>query len=221
MSSGHCHLVDDRLWVPHARRDPLAGLVPEPTPLLAHLLFAATAASTAVYTFCELRLMRVETPCRACGGAAVEPSGLPRWIVSSIWFVRSIWGPGGAGLHGHLCALRALTCCPASCSERVSATARCRESAAGPVPGRLRSRSSRASPIHGCCWLRDDAAHLRLRRRCRRHGVAPGQPPQGAHGRWSVVFFLLLGNVETSLIYWRNLAMPIVLSPLYLGVVAR
>ena len=36
----------------------------------------------------------------------------------------------------------------------------------------------------------------------------------------SVEFFLLLGNVETALIYWQNLPIPIVLSPLYLGLVA-
>ena len=35
----------------------------------------------------------------------------------------------------------------------------------------------------------------------------------------SVVLFLILGNIETALIYWRNLPIPIVLSPLYLGLV--
>ena len=67
--------------------------------------------------------------------------------------------------------------------------------------------------------LFDDGDAPHLCRGCQRDRMAPRRPPEGTHDRGSVAFFLLLGNVETALIYWAQLRMPIVLSPLYLGLI--
>ena len=187
---------------------------------LAHLLFAATAASTAVYTCCELRLMRVETPAELLVALRWSHLAFFCWIVSSIWFVRIYLGAGRRWLAWTLCALRALYLLP---SFLFGASVNYRE-----------ITSLRQVPFLGDSvtifkgipnpWMLlgyatmllififvVDASITAWRLGDRRKALMVGG---------SVVFFLLLGNVETSLIYWRNLAMPIVLSPLYLGVVA-
>ena len=66
----------------------------------AHLLFAATAASTAVFTFCELWLMRVETPEELLTALKWGHLSLLLWLVSIIWFVRLHLGAGRLWLAG-------------------------------------------------------------------------------------------------------------------------
>ena len=98
----------------------------------AHLLFSATAVSTAAFTFCELRLMRAETPAELLTGIEWGHVAMLFWLVSIIWFVRLYLGAGRLWLAWTVCALRASTCCPISCWGRMSTTARSR--ACGSVP---------------------------------------------------------------------------------------
>ena len=180
---GHRHLVDDRVGVPDAGGDLWAGVVQEPH-RLAHLLFAATAASTAVFTFCELWLMRVETPGELLRGAEVGTSGLALLArVDHLVRAASIWGPGGSGSHGPSAFCARSTCCPGSCGTGCQLP-RDHESAAGPVSGRVRHDLQRHPQSMDAARPRDDVADPHLRRGCQRHGLAPGRPPQGAHGRW-------------------------------------
>ena len=53
----------------------------------ANLLFAMTAASTAAFTFCELRQMRVGTPAELLSSMRWTHVALLGLLVSTAWFV--------------------------------------------------------------------------------------------------------------------------------------
>ena len=53
----------------------------------AHLLFSMTAASTAAFTFCELWLMRAQTPAELLEAMRWGHVAVLFWLVSIVWFV--------------------------------------------------------------------------------------------------------------------------------------
>ena len=186
----------------------------------AHLLFAATAASTAVFTFCELWLMRVETPGELLTALKWGHLALLFWLVSIIWFVRLHLGTGRLWLAGTLCVLRALYLAPTFLL--------------GPSFLYREITSLRRVPLLGeyvtiftvitSPWMLigqalnfmviffvADASVTAWRRGERRKALIVGG---------GVEFFLILGILESALIYWAQLPIPILLSPFYLGMVA-
>ena len=78
----------------------------------AHLLFSATAASTAAFTFCELWLMRVQTPGELLHALNWGHVALLFWFVSIIWFVRFYLGAGRLWLAWPLTVIRVLYVLP-------------------------------------------------------------------------------------------------------------
>ena len=186
----------------------------------AHLLFAATAASTAVFTFCELWLMRVETPLQFLTAMKWGHVAMLVWMVSIVWFVRFYLGTGRRWLAWTVCILRALYLLPtflfgASVNYREITNLRPVVFLGEPVtifkgipnPWMLLGYATMVLILVFVA----DASITAWRRGDRRKALMAGG---------SVAFFLLLGNVETALIYWQNLPIPIILSPLYLGLVA-
>ena len=186
----------------------------------AHLLFAATAASTAVFTFCELWLMRVETPGELLTALKWGHLALLFWLVSIIWFVRLHLGTGRLWLAGTLCVLRALYLAPMFLL--------------GPSFLYREITSLRRVPLLGeyvtiftvitSPWMLigqalnfmviffvADASVTAWRRGERRKALIVGG---------GVEFFLILGILESALIYWAQFPIPILLSPFYLGMVA-
>ena len=75
----------------------------------AHLLFSVTAASTTAFTFCELWMMRAETPGELL--AAIRWAHVPLffWLVSITWFVRIYLGAGRLWLAWTISGLRAFS----------------------------------------------------------------------------------------------------------------
>ena len=186
----------------------------------AHLLFAATAASTAVFTFCELWLMRVETPGELLTALKWGHLALLLWLVSIIWFVRLHLGAGRLWLAGTLCVLRAFYLVPMF--------------VLGPTFLYREITSLRRVPLLGeyvtiftvitSPWMLigqalnfmviffvADASVTAWRRGERRKALIVGG---------GVEFFLILGMLESALIYWAQVPIPILLSPFYLGMVA-
>jgi signal transduction histidine kinase len=78
----------------------------------AHLLFAVTAASTAVFAFFELWMMRAQTPEEL--NTAMRWGHVPMffWLLSLLWFVSSYLDAGRRWLAWTICALRALFVLP-------------------------------------------------------------------------------------------------------------
>ena len=74
-----------------------------------HLFFSLTAVSTAAFTFCELWMMRAETPDELL--AAMRWAHVPLFVlvVSIIWFVRFYLGAGRLWLAWTICGLRAFS----------------------------------------------------------------------------------------------------------------
>ena len=186
----------------------------------AHLLFAATAASTAVFTFCELWLMRVETPGELLMALKWGHLSLLLWLVSIIWFVRLHLGAGRLWLAFTLSVLRAIYLVPMF--------------VLGPTFLYREVTSLRRVPLLGEAvtiftvitspWMLigqalnfmviffvADASVTAWRRGERRKALIVGG---------GVEFFLILGLLESALIYWAQVPIPILLSPFYLGMVA-
>ncbi len=186
----------------------------------AHLLFAATAASTAVFTFCELWLMRVETPGELLTALKWGHLSLLLWLVSIIWFVRLHLGAGRLWLAFTLSVLRAIYLVPMF--------------VLGPTFLYQEVTSLRRVPLLGEAvtiftvitspWMLigqalnfmviffvADASVTAWRRGERRKALIVGG---------GVEFFLILGLLESALIYWAQVPIPILLSPFYLGMVA-
>jgi PAS domain S-box-containing protein len=186
----------------------------------AHLLFAATAASTAVFTFCELWLMRVETPGELLTALKWGHFSLLLWLVSIIWFVRLHLGAGRLWLAFTLSVLRAIYLVPMF--------------VLGPTFLYQEVTSLRRVPLLGedvtiftvitspsmligqalnfmVIFFVADASVTAWRRGERRKALIVGG---------GVEFFLILGLLESALIYWAQVPLPILLSPFYLGMVA-
>ena len=75
----------------------------------AHLLFSVTAASTPAFAFCELWLMRAQTPAEFLAALRWAHVPLFFWLVSIIWFVRIYLGAGRRWLAWTITGLRALS----------------------------------------------------------------------------------------------------------------
>ena len=184
-----------------------------------HLLFATTAAATAVFTFCELWLMRVETPGELLTALKWGHLALLFWLVSIIWFVRLHLGAGRLWLAWTLCVVRPCYLAPMFLL--------------GPTFLYPEVTSLRHVPLLGedvtiftvitSPWMLigqainltiiffvADASVTAWRRGERRKALIVGG---------GVVFFLLLGLLESALIYWAQAPIPILLSPFYLGMV--
>ena len=84
-----------------------AGVVPEPHRPGPICSLPLTAVSTAVFTFDELSLMRAETPGELLTALKWGHLALLFWLVSIIWFVRLHLGTGRLWLAGTLSVLRA------------------------------------------------------------------------------------------------------------------
>ena len=72
----------------------------------ANLLFCLTAVPTAAFAFCELRMMRAETPAEFA--TTLKWAHVPVWllVVSLVWFVRLFLNAGRPWLAWTVCGLR-------------------------------------------------------------------------------------------------------------------
>ena len=185
----------------------------------AHLLFAATAASTAAFTFCELRQMRAGTPGELLAAMRWTHVSLLCLLVSTVWFVTLYLGAGRRWLAWTVSGLRALYLLVALLIW-------------GNV-NYLEITSLQRMPFLGDSvtvfqglrnpWMLfgyvtmllilifvADASVTAWRRGERRKALMVGG---------SVEFFLLLGTVQAALIHWAHLPIPVFISPLYVGLV--
>lgn len=185
-----------------------------------HLLFSTTAASTAVFTFCELRLMQAETPGDLLAAMQWGHVALLIWLVSIIWFVTLYLGTGRRWLAWTICGLRVLYLLPAFLLGRnvnfLEITSLQQVPLLGepvtifkgiPNPWSLFGYTTMVMILVFVA----DASVTAWRRGFRRQALMVGG---------SAEFFLVIGTLETALIFWANLPLPILLSPLYLGLVA-
>ena len=74
-----------------------------------HLFFAVTAASTTAFTFCELWMMRAETPGDFLVALRWVHVPLFLWLVSITWFVWTYLGAGRRWMAWTVCGLRAFS----------------------------------------------------------------------------------------------------------------
>ena len=186
----------------------------------AHLFFAATAAATAVFTFDELWLLRAGTPGELLTALKWGHLALLFWLVSIVWFIRLYLGAGRLWLAATLCVLRAFYLVPTFL--------------VGPSFLYREITSLRRVPLLGdyvtiftvitSPWMLvgqvinlmilffvADASVTAWRRGERQKALIVG----GGIG-----FFLTLGMLESALVYWAEVPIPILLSPFYLGMVA-
>ena len=113
----------------------------------AHLLFSVTAASTAAFAFCELWMMRAQTPGELLAAMRWAHVPLFFWLVSIIWFVRIYLGAGRLWLAWTISGLRAfclLAHIPGGAERQLP---RGHEPAAHPVSRRIRHGPRQACPI--------------------------------------------------------------------------
>ena len=185
----------------------------------ANLLFAMTTASTAAFTLCELRQMRVGTPGELLSAMRWTHVALLGVLVSTTWFVTLYLGAGRRWLAWTVSGLRAFYLLVAFLIW-------------GNV-NYLEITSLRHVPFLGDSvtvfegipnpWMLfgyatmvlilvfvADASVAAWRRGERRKALMIGG---------SVEFFLLLGTVQAALIHWAELPIPVLIGPLYLGLV--
>jgi two-component system sensor kinase FixL len=186
----------------------------------AHLLFAATAGSTAAFTFCELRQMRAGTPEELLAAMRWTHVSLLCLLVSTVWFVTLYLGTGRRWLAWTVSGLRALYLLVAFL---VWGNVNYLEITS------LQHRQFLGDSVTAFTGIRNpwmlfgyvtmllilifvaDASVTAWRRGERRKALMVGG---------SVEFFLLLGTVQAALIHWAHLPIPVFISPLYLGLVA-
>jgi PAS domain S-box-containing protein len=189
-------------------------------PAWAHLMLALTAGSTAVFAFCELSLMRAETPGEILTALKWGHLALLLWIVSIIRFVRLHLRTGRLWLAWTLCVLGACYLLPTFLL--------------GPSFLYREVTSLRRVPLLGedvtifavitSPWVAvalantvmlivfvADAGITAWRRGDRRKALIVGG---------GVEFFVVLGVLESALIYWAQVPIPILLSPFFLVMVA-
>ena len=104
----------------------------------AHLLFSVTAASTAGFAFCELWMMRAQTPAELVAAMRWAHVPLFFWLVSITWFVRIYLGAGRRWLAWTICGLRAFYLLLTFLAGTERQLPRDHESAAHPVSRRIR-----------------------------------------------------------------------------------
>ena len=185
----------------------------------AYLLFALTTASTAAFTFCELRQMRVGTSGELLSAMRWTHVALLGLLVSTAWFVKFYLGAGRRWLAWTFSGLRAVYLLVAFLIW-------------GNV-NYLEITSLQRVPFLGDSitvfegiqnpWMLfgyatmllilvfvADASVTTWRRGERRKALMIGG---------SVEFFLVLGTVLAALVHWAQLPIPVLISPLYLGLV--
>jgi len=185
----------------------------------AHLFFSVTAASTVVFAFCELWMMRAETPGELQRALVWAELPFLFWLVSITWFVRFYLDAGRPWLAWTCCGwglfylLVSLAVRHSSYREVTSLrhVPFLGESVtvlgAAPHPWMLFGQSA--------MWLVlafvADASVTAWRRGDRRKALMVG----GSVG------FLLVASLGTpALVLWADIPVPIVFSWLYLGLVA-
>ncbi len=186
----------------------------------AHLLFSVTAASTTVFAFCELWLMRAETPGELATAIRWGHVPLFVWLVSITWFVRVYLGTGRSWLAWTICGLRAFALLinflvGQNLNYREVSSLRHSQFlgesvtvfAGVPNPWMLVGQSA----VVLLLIFVADASVTAWRRGDRRKALMVGG---------SVEFFLLTGFATALAVIWGNVRVPIVFSPLYLGLVA-
>jgi PAS domain S-box-containing protein len=185
----------------------------------ANLLFAVTAVSAAALTICELRQLRAETTWELLSAMRWTHVALLGVLVSTTWFVTLYLGAGRRWLAWTVSGLRAFYLLVALLIW-------------GNV-NYLEITSVRRVPFLGDSvtvfegipnpWMLfgyatmllilifvADASVAAWRQGERRKAVMVGG---------SVESFLLLGTVEASLVHWAQLPIPVIVGPLYLGLV--
>jgi two-component system, LuxR family, sensor kinase FixL len=186
----------------------------------AHLLFSVTAAATATFAFCELRIMRAQTTVEL--DAAIRWAQVPLFVllVALIWFVGVYLDAGRRWLAWTFCAVRSLYLLPTvlagwNVNYREITSLRRIQFLGEPVtvlngvpsPVLLLGQSS----ILLLLVFVADASITAWRRGDRRKALMIGG---------SVEFFVLASLGSSILVIWANLQAPIVFSQLYLGLVA-
>ena len=185
----------------------------------ANLLFALTAASTAAFTLCELRQMRVETSGELLAAMRWTHVALLGVLVSTTWFVTLYLGTGRRWLAWTVTGLRAFYLLVALLIwgnvNYLEITSLRRVPFLGdwvtvfegvPNPWMLFGYATMLLILIFVA----DASVAAWRQGERRKALMIGG---------SVEFFLLLGTVQASLVHWAELPIPVLIGPLYLGLV--
>lgn len=185
----------------------------------AHLLFATTAASTAAFTFCELRQMRAGSPEELLSAMRWTHVSLLCLLVSTTWFVTLYLNAGRRWLAWTVSILRVFYLLVAFLVWGNVNYLEITSLQGMPFLGDSVTvfRGTRNSwMLFGYATMLllllfvADASITAWRRGERRKALMVGG---------SVEFFLLLGTVQAALIHWAHLPIPVLISPLYLGLV--
>jgi two-component system, LuxR family, sensor kinase FixL len=186
----------------------------------AYLLFAVAALATAAFAFCDLAEMRAETPAEF--GAAVRWAQVSLWavILSLAGFVRLYLRAGRLWLLWSVCALRTIAMVlnfltgpdlnyrQISSLQHIQFLGESISIAKGaPNPWQIVGQLS----IYALAVFVADAAIVVWRRGERRRAAFVGG---------SIVFFLMSGTLQATLIFWGHVQWPILASLLFLGIVA-
>ena len=185
----------------------------------ARLLFSLTAASTTAFTFCELWLMRAETPGELLTALQWGHVTVLLLLVSIIWFVRFYLRAGRLWLAWTLCGLRVFYLLPGFLLGQGLISLEISLRRVPLLGDYVTVFTGSVNPWmligHALNFMIvifvADASVTAWRRGERRQALIVG----GA-----VEFLIILGTLESALIYWAHLPIPILLSPFYLGLVA-
>jgi PAS domain S-box-containing protein len=187
----------------------------------AHLLFSVTAVSTTAYAFCELSVMRAQTPAELLAALRWAQLALFFLFVSLIWFVRIYLSAGRRWLAWTFTGMRAclllLTFGAGIIAQYSPAPSLRHIQFLGESVTVLGGVSNPWALLFGqvgvflIVLFTVDASRTAWRRGDRRKALMVGG---------SVVFFIVAGLVTTSLVLWGNIQAPIVVSHCYLGLVA-
>ena len=184
-----------------------------------HLLFSLTAASTTAWTFCELWMLRAETPGKLLAALGWAQVALFFWLVSITWFVKLYLGAGRPWLAWTICGIRAFYLLPFSWRESLNyreiTSLRHIQFLGEPVavlggvpnPWMLVGQSALLMLLIFVA----DASVTAWRRGDRRKALMVGG---------SVEFFLLAGLGMSAAVLWGGIQAPFLFGLLYLGLVA-
>jgi signal transduction histidine kinase len=186
----------------------------------AHLLFSITAASTTALAFCELWVMRADTPARLLAVVAWTHVPLFVCLVSVTWFVRVHLGAGRLWLAWTITGMRAFSMIVnvvlgQDLSFRNITSLRhvnlLGESVTvlGPAPN-LATPITQLGSLLVLIFIAD-ATITAWRRGDRRKALMVGGTAE----------LFLFGGLGTAMaVIWGHVPMPVLLSPFYLGLVA-
>ena len=186
----------------------------------AHLLFSVTAASTTAIAFCELWLMRAETPADVLAALTWVHVPLFFWLVSTTWFVRIYLGAGRLWLAWTICGLRAFSLVANVVMGQNlnfrNVTSLRQVQFLGESVTVLGGIPNPVTPVTQFATLLvlifvADAGFTAWRRGDRRKALMVGG---------SVEFFLLAGLGSAVAVIWGDLQVPVAFSLFYLGLVA-